>query len=404
MRKFLALSLFIAVLFTCIAGFAQSAESPLYSCELPVEKEATVTLNCEELELRLGLEPNSLAGIRLTNLPSPSEGGLFLDGVRLEALDYLTRDEINQTVFYCTEQANSPALSFIADLPQKREARVVFAPHEESLSAPVLQPQSFATYTELPLQATFSVPSLVIASAPKKGTLAVQGNQLTYTPYPNTTGKDSFSLCAVSEEGTYSPAVAFTVTVQENPNGFVFADLTGRSSAYAALKLYEQGIVTGEQLGTVHLFYPDDPITQGELLLMVLASRPEITLAPCVNTHLKNDLDIPTWYKPYVKAAIEQGLLTEDTFAWDEQSTRVQSVVMVSSFLEQSAEEQTVLSQSDVDAIPAWAADSYARLAQTGWLHTLWPDTLSPNAPLTREDAALLVYALQSQEQQSPLH
>ena len=119
----------------------------------------------------------------------------------------------------------------------------------------------------------------------------------------------------------------------------------------------------------------------------------EKNLPACVNTGLANDGEIAPYLKPYVKKAVEEGIITESSFAADEVITRAEAVVLTNRAAAIKKVSGYNLNYDDTGDIPEWALQSYIDLCAYRMIDL--PDNLArPNAALTRDFSADLLWQL----------
>ena len=186
---------------------------------------------------------------------------------------------------------------------------------EDTPTVPTAADAQFNTRTDIPVTDRLPVSdaggqqlTCRVTKQPAKGTLTVEGTTFTYEPYPGEKGKDTFDYCVTDENGYCSEQATVTIQV-EKFDGVSFSDMDGNANRYAAEKLSQAGVMTGETIGSVSLFDPDRAVTREEFAVMLTAlSNPDTSaMAACVNTGLSDDDAIPTWEKPYISAAKQSG-------------------------------------------------------------------------------------------------
>ncbi|MGX8698392.1 MAG: Ig-like domain-containing protein [bacterium] len=269
-------------------------------------------------------------------------------------------------------------------------------------AAPVAENLSFETYMEVALTEalravdpegdclTFSV-----TREPKKGTVTVEGDQFTYTPAAGKKGKDTFTYVAVDELGSVSQEATVTVTIRRQKTAVTYADMQGHPAAYAALRLAEEGIFTGAQVGGVSLFEPDKPVTRGEFLAMCLTAARERATVEVGRTGFADDGEIPAWQKPYVAAAVLENIVAGSRTGSGATVFRPNDPV---TFREAGVMLNNALGITDVavsadSAVPVWAQQADANLASLR-------ATSSPLSAevVTRAEAAKLLLTALSQK------
>jgi hypothetical protein len=360
----------------------------------------TLDFSAADLERRLGLAQNSLTGLTLTAVPDSSHGILFLDGVEVAAYDDLSREEIDRLCFVPREGIRAAAISF---LPQSAEAVAAsltiqvlseqnHAPEVENVTLETLKNVAISGYIPV-LDAEEDSITIRLVKSPKKGQLRLQGQSFTYEPFRNATGKDVFTVCAMDSAGNLSADAIITVGIENTRNAFIYADMAGNPSHYAAVKLKERGVLAGRQMGDAWFFDPADQMNRGDFLVLLLASIGKET-EPTVNTGLPNDASLPLWLKPYVKAAMEEGIISSvQSFAYGEVPIRAEAVVMTDRAAKINDVKEYALHMGDRAAIPEWAVKSYRDLAAYKMLD-LHDGNAHPQNALTNAYAADLAWQL----------
>ena len=91
--------------------------------------------------------------------------------------------------------------------------------------------------------------------------------------------------------------------------------MAGKSGEYAAVRLNELGIFTGEKICGKYVFDPERELSRGEFISMCMYLE-EQPLSAAVSTGYSDDGNIPGWLKPYAVTAVmsgaDTGLLAED--------------------------------------------------------------------------------------------
>ena len=148
-----------------------------------------------------------------------------------------------------------------------------------------------------------------ITEEPVKGSLSVMENgRFVYTPRSGRRGRDSFSYRVSDGSGSLSPETRVRIRITEQTKGVFYEDMQGRAEAFAAARLSEEGLFTGEYLVGRYCFNPEKPVTRGEFLsiCLSLSGRPILSAVQC--TGRGDDAAIPAWMKGYVLSASLQGV------------------------------------------------------------------------------------------------
>ncbi|MDR2615284.1 MAG: S-layer homology domain-containing protein [Oscillospiraceae bacterium] len=274
-------------------------------------------------------------------------------------------------------------------------------------TAPIAENLEYTTFRGVPLTGRFKAfdpdgddVTFEITEVPKKGAVTpCGGGEFVYTPSVKAKGRDRFSYVAVDSNGGVSASAVVSVSIKKQSVKTTYADMGGSPAHYAALALSERGIFTGEKLGDEYFFRPNEIVTRGEFLAMCLKTADFETLDGVTRTGFYDDGDIPMWAKPYVSAALMQGIVSgyrdDDgriVFAPNSPVTFSEAAVMLNKSLAITDTIGVISSDpDDFDAVPAWARVSAANLTACGVL----PDGIAgiSDKPVTRADAARLLQA-----------
>lgn len=363
---------------------------------ITVQEDTPVSFSCEELELRLGLEKGELEGLTVTGLPDEKDGVLMLGGEPAQAYVPLNRKQARELLLIPTPGASRAGVSFIPKTGNSVPATVYVNITQRGNTAPLLGGLELRTMGGVTAGAYLDAwdpdgdpMSAAVIKAPKKGSAVFDGLSLTYTPYAGKTGKDSLTVRVYDSLGAYSDEAVIDIAIDKPPKAR-FSDMQGDLSEYHALRLSEAGVMTGERIGETYLFYPQRELTRADFIVALFsASGLESGLMPCVNTGLNSDSAIQPWQKPYIKAALDKGIIAPD-FIPGEAITRAQAAAYICAAMNPPPDAPSGLRLTDLDDIPSDALSSYAALSAAGMLHA--PDGKArPMLTLTRAYAARLL-------------
>ena len=232
-----------------------------------------------------------------------------------------------------------------------------------------------------------------VTTQPVKGTVELQENgQFVYTPAAGKKGKDYFGYKASDALGNVSQEGTVIITISRRKAAVTYSDMAGSGEYLDAVTLAENGIFTGEKVGSVWLFEPERQVTRGEFLSMCMELADVKLLSGVVSTGFLDDSDIPGWEKPYVSTALMNGdvcgcaVSGGAEFESSRPISRAEAAVMlnnISGF--------TDVSVTKSAAVPDWAAQSVANLSSCSIIR----DGVSLTDTLSRAQAArMLVNAL----------
>jgi hypothetical protein len=271
-------------------------------------------------------------------------------------------------------------------------------------AAPIAENLEYATFRGVALTGRFKAydpdgddVTFEITEVPKKGSVTPCGaGEFIYTPSDKAKGRDCFYYVAVDSNGGVSAGASVTIRIKKQSVKTTYADLSGSPAHYAALALSERGIFTGEKLGDEYFFRPGETVTRGEFLALCLKTADSETLAGVTRTGFHDDGDIPMWAKPYVSAALMNGVVSgykdgegHVVFSPNSAVTFSEAAVMLNKSL--AITNAVGVMAPDSDAVPAWAQASAANLTACGVL----PDGIAgiSGKTVTRADAARMLLA-----------
>lgn len=333
-----------------------------------------------------------IAGICITDLPQEMAGTLALGSRILRPGDILTAEQVGKMTF-------TPVPG-----EEDRELQVGYLPiYENSVGPdtaltlsirgredkpPVAEDCAVETYKNLSVTGKLKVSdpegqpmTFTVTRQPKRGTVELGADgSFTYTPKKNKVGVDSFVFTATDPAGKVSREATVTVTILKATDGTQYTDTKGLSCQFAAEWMKNAGIFVGERLDGNACFQPEKTVTRGEFTAMLVKTlelpKEEVTLTGYTD-------DIPQWLRPYVAAAVRSGLTAglpdQETFGAEKPITGAEAAVMVQNALGLKA------AGEEKEEVPAWAEYALRAVEEAGL-------TLDAEAPLTRAEAAELMY------------
>lgn len=408
----LAVLLFAAGLPTMLYA---RAESPVASFTLNTVAGEEVVFSPEDFTSRLSSEAE-LDGIVITSLPDASSGQLLYGGRTLLEGEAIAVESLGALRF---EPANTAASAAVFQfLPVYAEGvsldSVTVAIQQSSVhnSPPAAVDIQGKTYrnvsVELQLQGndpegdtlTFS-----LTGKPARGeaTLDAETGILTYTPYHDKSGEDTFTYTVTDSAGNTSEPAEITIEISRSDAAHTYADMEGNGAEYAALRLSEQGLMTGEQIGGTYFFHPDELITRGEFLTLTVQALSQQEVTPVLMTGFSDDADTPAWVRPYASAALKAGIIhgsassSGELLLLSEQPlTMAEAAVMLDNAL--SLEQADVSATVFASDTTVWAVQPAANLQQAGLL-PVGGGSLSQT--VTRAEAAKLLCTAMDQQQET---
>ena len=340
-------------------------------------------------------EEDSLKGICITSLPEPRIGTILLGTRVLRPGDILTADQAAQMTFspLRTETDRSAQVGYlpIYDNCVAPAASMTISVRGKEDKAPIAEDLAAETYKNLPTTQKLKVSdpegqsmTFTVTRQPKRGTVSIgEDGSFTYTPKKNKVGVDSFTFTATDPAGKVSREATVTITILKPTDATQYTDTIGRDCRFAAEWMRHTGIFEGETLAGNPCFSPDREVTRGEftsMLVKALEIKPETNLLETGYTD-----EVPGWLQPYLAAAVRSGLTAglpdQEAFGANMAICGAEAAVML-----QNALDLTVSGAPGADGlVPVWAETAIQALSDHGM-------TLSADAPLSRSDAAQLLY------------
>ena len=214
-----------------------------------------------------------------------------------------------------------------------------------------------------------------ITTEPIKGKLDLdQNGHFVYTPENGKRGKDYFGYKAIDPDGNRSQEATVIIRIQKQESKITYADLSGESSAQAAVRLAEEGVFVGECLAGEYVFSPDAPVTRSEFLAMCMKVAGTQPISGVRTTGFADDADISVWAKPYVSTALKYGIIsgypdegeTCAVFGPDQLISVTEAAVILDRAVELT---DAAATWYDCDAaVPTWAVQSVANVSSCALL------------------------------------
>ncbi len=343
-------------------------------------------------------EAETLSGVCITALPPASAGTLRLGDRIIRTGDVLTAGQLAMLTF-CPVSAQADSAAVVRYLPVfgtlvAGEAELTISIRGRQDDAPVAEDTAIETYKNLPAEGLLPVSdpegqALVysVIRQPRRGSLILRedGSYL-YTPEKNKVGTDSFTFTATDPAGNVSRQATVTIKILKPTDGLQYSDTVGLSCRFSAEWLRNTGIFAGEQVGAQLCFSPEQQVSRGQFLAMLMQTL-ELPVDHSVTVTGFLD-EAPQWLRPYLAAALRSGLITGYRVEGGCEFRPEQAI---------TGQEAQVMLRNALDfALPAWAADgadSGSELVSLG----------TAEGPLTRGQAAELLYQAHQLRQNATL-
>lgn len=378
------------------AAAADIASVKNYS--IPVYKEEILKFSLTNLEQRKIIEGEDFLGFTVISLPEKEDGALYLKNKKVKLYDYIPCESVDSFSFVPKSGALSADFTVLLNGAKSDTVSIAVKITGEKKNPPVIEDGKFTTAPGISIKGSIMLESesnaeIQLIDMPQKGDIVLSGAGFIYEPFAAVSGKDYFTVCAVDGIGNYSDTATIEIDIESLQTQFRYSDMQGNPSQYAAVKLYENGVMTGKKIGGEWFFGPENRVTKGDFLVMVITAC-GIKPGAAINTGLPGDDKIPAWLKPYVKAGVEAGIIEAGKpFNYSEIPLRAEAVMMTANAAKINDVKDVLLPMDDKSSIPAWALKSYKELSAYRMLD-LYDTMAYPEKELDNSYSADLIWQL----------
>ena len=299
---------------------------------------AGLAFGCLSLPVQASPFPEDLRGVCITGVPA--SGGLLLDGRLLRAGDVLTAEQAERVVPVSGE--SGALVRYLPVSDNGVEAPAVISVGRRDNQAPEALDSLMETYQNLPnthmLRASDPEEeelTFTLIRPPRRGTVTISGDgTCTYTPKKNKVGIDSFTYTAADPQGNLSREATVTVDILKPSSAPPYADTAGESCSFSAEWMKHTGIFTGETVDGRLCFRPQEPVSSGDFLAMLVSC---LQLPPEEKPYHDCMEDMPPWLRPYLTAALRSGItagIPRETFLETGPMEEQAAAVMVENVLD----------------------------------------------------------------------
>lgn len=350
----------------------------------------------------------TLSGVCITGLPEDTRGTVCLGSRVIRTGDILTAQQLEQMTF-TPALSDDDASAVVSYLPifsdrVESETSVTISIRGREDDAPVAEDSAIETYKNLPNEGLLKVSdpeeqplSFTVTRQPRRGQIIIRDDgSYVYTPEKNKVGTDSFTYTATDPAGNVSREATVTVKILKPADNLQYADTVGLSCRFEAEWMRSTGIFSGESVSGQVCFSPDESVSRGQFLAMLMETLELPVDSSVTETGFLDDA--PGWLKPYLAAALRSGFITGYPceggieFRPEQPITGQEAAVMIQNVLNFAVPTAV----DDTGAIAAWAAESVAAVNGNGL--TLPEGT----GVMTRADTARILYGISKLRENSP--
>ena len=348
----------------------------------------------------------ALTGVFFTGVPENAR--LCLGSRTIAPGDVLSASQLEHLTL--ETDAPNPQEVLVTYLPiygntVEREAVLTLSLKGSKDLPPEVKDGSIQTYKNLQNTGRFdaqdpegSALTFTITRQPHRGTVTVQEDgTFLFSPKKNKVGKDYFTYTATDAAGNVSEEATVTIEILKPTDSRLYSDIPQTTAQFEAMWMKNSGLFAGVQVADHDCFQPEATVTRGEFLAMVMKLLDIPMDEAAAASGFADEDSAPEWLKPCLRTAMRLGLVSgvpsesensdAPVFQPDAPITGAQAAVMLQNILRLSPAEDAETAAL-TEAVPTWAADSVSALASAGI------ETSASNEPLTRQEAAHLLYAV----------
>lgn len=411
MKKGLVLFLLISVIVGTIGGISISANlgsgAQVIANNVKLIKTGLFgqKLVFSDTDFKTALTITNFKSVKITSLPSSTEGTLIFAGRRVSEGQEIRRKHLGSLVFIpASADVSEAKFTFKVDGGDEVECvlrfinKVNMAPKAEASDGYLTTQASIPAYGMLSAEDPEGDDTeFIIVSYPKSGVLLFTDEEMgkyKYEPGNNFVGYDSFCYVVRDEYGNYSKPVEVNIKVVDRLCSAVYVDMTEREEYGAAVAMTAMGIMCGSIVGDDTYFSPDVEVSRAEFVAMAMKSLGIRADSTIKSSYFDDNGDIPASLVGYVATAQRAGIVngTFDAgkllFRPNEAITKYEAASIMSLLLNISESEEDA-SYSEDSAVPMWARSSVSAMTMLGIL-----DGSDATGKVTRADAAEYLYKM----------
>lgn len=347
-------------------------------------------------------------GIFFTALPSQALATVRYGSRALQAGDALPASALDQLTLDAscvTEQELAICYYTMANgaITGSRELTLSILPKKDQ--PPTAEDGTLETYKNIANNGTLTASdpegkalTYTLVDQPKRGVVELHDDgTFTYTPNQNKVGKDSFTYTVTDPGGNTSQPAKISIEILKPTDKATYADMEGDPDAFAAMWMKEEGLYTGATVGGNLCFSPDETVSRGEFLVMVMKLVDAQADETGLTSGFSDEASTPVWMQPYIVSALSNGMISGVSsengivFRPEAALSKAEAAVMLQNILSLPAPSaQSVFQTSEEEAVPAWAAEATAALSAAG----IQLDSDAQADSITRREVANLLYSV----------
>lgn len=317
-----------------------------------------------------------LTGVWIT--AAPDGDSLRLGSRVIRAGDVLTASQLQALTLQGESDVSLRYLP-IREAGVDAEAELVFSLGGRKNEAPAADDSTMETYRNLPNEGLLAVSdpegdalTFALTRSPRRGEVILRDDgSFLYTPEKNKVGTDSFTFTVTDPAGNVSREATVTIRILKPTDERQYADTAASDCRFEAQWLRCTGIFAGETVNGQLCFSPDEPVSRGQFLAMLM----QVLRMPVDHSVAQTGFvdESPQWLRPYLAAALRSGIIAGFPAEGGAEFRAEQTIT--------SAEADRMMGNALRIAVPAAAMEDAAPAERDA-------------TPMTRSDAAKRLYQL----------
>lgn len=396
-RKQKKITVIIAIMLLLVMGITTaSAEADFGSAAEVISADVKVIktglqgqkIVFSDLDFKQALCITDFEKIKITKIPSSTEGTLMLAGRRVGEGTEIKRKNLGALVFIpaakdlreckflftIPEFASGAEVEFILKFTEKvNYAPTVEDADEECFS--ISTQREISTYGKMyGKDAENDELKFIVVSYPTEGNLQVLSDktgEFLYTPPTDYVGTEGFSYVVRDTYGNYSQICKVEINVAERMSEAVYADMSDRKEYNQAVALTAMGIMDGKLMGDGTYFMPDSMVTRAEFVTMAMKCASISPNTALTATYFDDNGEIPTALVGYVATAQKMGIINGKftdgalLFRPNDYITKYEAGVVMANILNATHTGEVPVF-SDINTVPVWAKEDIYALCSLG--------------------------------------
>ncbi len=291
-------------------------------CKLKISGEAGASVNFSKEDFLRAMNLRDIKEITISSLPDAKEGELLYMGNEVKIGQTIDVDTVSSLEFipYGSHVTFSEFSFSVGDSLYDVTGMIYILDSDNT--SPTIRDISVgkyvSAYTDISYKGHLSgydpdgdEIEYMIVNYPQNGILLLDSRHGEYEYHPRSgfSGKDSFKYVLIDQYGAYSAAETVVIHVESVSEEEKYVDMDDSSAYVEAITLARSGILGGREVGGKLMFLPNETMTRGEFISIILKCCDVELKNTTLRTVFEDDNDIHPSIKPAAAAAYELGYI-----------------------------------------------------------------------------------------------